>query len=71
MYPFIVIALNPRNETQKRQYLRLNSQSNVELFDDVVYPKRDTSPCPEHHHRRLKTRCIMTTVVNDDLGNQL
>lgn len=70
-YSFVVVALDPSDETQKRQDLRLYPQGDVELFDDVVHAQRHTRPCPEHHHRWLKTRCIMSSIINDDLRNQL
>lgn len=70
-YTFIVVALNPRDETQQRQDLRLNTQRNVELLDDVVHAQRHAGPCPKHHHRGLKASCIMAAIVDNDLGDEL
>lgn len=45
-YVFIVEALYPSDQAQARQYLRLDAQSNIELFYDVVHSQWDASPSP-------------------------
>lgn len=68
---FVVITLYTGYKTQSGQYLWLDSQGDVKIFDNIIYPKWYPCPCPQDHHRRLKANCIMATVVNDDLWYKL
>lgn len=67
----IVKALPPSNQTQHRQYLRLNLQRNIEVRRYVISTERDASTCPEEHHRALQPDCVVTSVVDYDLGYEL
>lgn len=46
----VIHTLSPCEQAQRRQYLRLHLQCDVEVSDNVVRSKGDTSPCPEDHH---------------------
>lgn len=67
----IVKALPPSNQTQDRQDLRLNLQRNVEVRGYIISTERDASACPEKHHRALQPDCVVTSVVDYDLGYEL
>jgi hypothetical protein len=71
IYPFIVIALDPRNQAQEGQQLRLHLKRNIIPFDDVVHSKWHSSPSPEHHHGGLKTDGIVSFPIDHNLRNQL
>jgi len=47
---FIMKTLNPRNQTQYREDLRLYLQRNVEVAGDVVGAEWDAGAGPEEHH---------------------
>lgn len=49
-YLLVIVALDPRYQTKKRENLRLYTKCNVELLDDIVYSERNPSPSPQHHH---------------------
>lgn len=70
-YIIVMIALNPRDETQHRQNLRLDLKSNVEFRNNVVCSERHACTCPEKHHGPLQTYRIMPSVIDDDLRDQL
>jgi len=67
----IVETLNPSNQTQHRQYLRLDSQRDIEVPNDVIHAQWHTSAGPEKHHGRLQPDCVMPAVIDDYLGDQL
>lgn len=67
----VVVALDPRYQTQYGKDLRLYAQSNVVIFCDVINSEWNSSPCPQHHHSRLEPGSIVSTIVDNDLGDQL
>lgn len=67
----IIVTLDPRDETQQRQNLRLNLKRNIEITRDVVGPKRHTGTGPEKHHGALEADGVMTTVIDYDLWDEL
>lgn len=67
----VIITLDPSNETQNRQYLRLDLQRDIEVASDIVRAERDACTCPEKHHGPLKTNGIVSAVVDDYLRNKL
>lgn len=70
-YFLIVITLDPCEQAQKRQCLRLDFQSNVEISDNVIHAQWDSSPGPKHHHGRLQTSGVVSAVIDNDLRDEL
>jgi hypothetical protein len=70
-YSLEVETLNPCHQTQDSENLGLDTQRHVVLFCNIVHAQRHASPGPEHHHSRLKPSGIVSSVVDDDLGDQL
>ena len=64
-------TLRPRDQTQGRQYLRLDPQRNIELRDDIIDPQWHTSHGPKEHHRRLQALRMVSTIINYDLRDEL
>ena len=70
-FVLIVFALHPGNEAEKGKDLGLDLKSNVEVFNNVIDPKRHSSTSPEKHHSRLQAFGVVSPVVDDNLWNEL
>lgn len=70
-YVIIMVALNPSNQTEHRQDLRLNQQRDIKTIGDIIGAEGHTSAGPEQHHGSLKAGSVVSTVVDDDLWDEL
>lgn len=65
------MALNPGDEGEEREDLRLDLQGDVEGLHDVVDAERHAGPGPPHHHGGLQAGGVVAAVVDDYLGDEL
>lgn len=63
----VIKALDPRDEAQRGQDLRLDLQRDAKFGGDVVRAERDAGTGPEEHHRRLQACGVVPPVIDDDL----
>jgi hypothetical protein len=70
-HPLVVVALDPSDEAQHREDLRLYLKGDVEFLDNVVHAQGHAGPGPEHHHGGLEADGVVAAVVDDDLGDEL
>lgn len=68
---FVIVALYPRYQAECGQDLRLDLESNIEVFSDIVGAQRNTCTSPQKHHRSLQTNCVMPSEVDDYLRDKL
>jgi hypothetical protein len=69
--PCIVFALAPTRETEKAEALRLYLDWNVEILNNGISSKWDTTDGPEEHHDRRHSLSRLGPIAAIELGKEL
>lgn len=67
----VIHALTPRRQAQDQEQLRLYLERNIEILCYAVYPERNSGDGPREHHYCRQTIRPVTTIVLDNLRDQL
>jgi hypothetical protein len=67
----VIKGLTPSYQCEAAEALRLKFECEVEVLNNGVYSKRDSTGSPEHQHQPRQTICVLPAPVVPYLWNNL